>query len=331
VPGIDSTETVVRTGEYTAHGPDVFAEIPPSLPTVPPRRLSILDSQHSRFINNTRGTRQKPMIAARRAATAVVSRFYSPQPQSSPVLPLCPTDSDSAPFTPLARRERPPLARALPRVSTAATSFLWRQIMEAVVAAAAASAAAANFPRRPRNTGADDWKTLQCVTAPKILTMVGQPRRERAPADTSGFVLIKFQVVSVAPDERRPQVEAAARTLHAMGSATPQGPIDTPNLHQSPPYSSHDMPVRPANPRQIEGRHVHRGMKYDGVTFPRSPGGSSSGGSEHRDLHHCHFPGCTKVRFYSSAFPPKLQSSGVHPTCCFSNAMFYSYHSSFAT
>lgn len=183
--------------------------------------------------------------------------------------------------------------------------------MEAALAAASASAATANYHRRPR-TIADEWKTLQCVSAPKILTMVGQVRQHRAPADTSGFVLIKFQVVSVAPDERPPQVEAAARTLHAMGTSTlnqhpplhHQQPLLRHHQHQElvshlpepPSYNRVPLPVitdhiSPA-PRQ-----VRRSLKYDSIAPPSSPdgAGSSSGGSSPRDIHQCHFPGCSKV------------------------------------
>jgi hypothetical protein len=183
--------------------------------------------------------------------------------------------------------------------------------MEAVVAAAAASAAAANYPRRPRPAVGDGWKTLQCVTAPKMLTMVGQARQQRAPADTSGFVLIKFQVVSVAPDERPPHVEAAARTLHAMGAGTAQGlaPVD---VHNGPQYASHNMPVLAAQARPT-GRHVRRSLKYDSLAPPGSPGGgSSSGGSEQRDLHHCHFPGCSKARVLAHLSRPPASLRAFH-------------------
>lgn len=180
--------------------------------------------------------------------------------------------------------------------------------MDAVVAAAAASSA--TYHRRPRSPPTGDWKTLQCVTAPKMLTLAGSARQERAPADTSGFVLIKFQVVSVAPDDRPPQVEAAAaaRTLHAMGSsAGPAQPsLPLPATAAAAPVSRPTSvaaviaqtkpvirtPSKNTGPRQAKNLD----SKNEGTATPTSPGAdSSSAGSGHGDLHHCRFPGCTKV------------------------------------
>lgn len=174
--------------------------------------------------------------------------------------------------------------------------------MDAVIAAASAGANNPIYQRRPRSM-TDDWKTLQCVSAPKILTMVGQVKQQRAPADTSGFVLIKFQVVSVAPDERPPQVEAAARTLHAMGTSTihqPQPPPQQEIRSQLPDSTVYARPTLPSISDQTQTipRLPRRSMNFDSIAPPSSPerADSSSAGSSPRDIHQCHFPGCSKVR-----------------------------------
>lgn len=164
--------------------------------------------------------------------------------------------------------------------------------MEAV----AAAAAAASSPYHPRYPGGE-WKTLQCVTAPKMLTMVGQPRQPRVPADTSGFVLIKFQVLSVAPEERPPQIEAAARTLHAMGTGTVQSAAQSLPEHHSAPqlYANHGRTslIQPHAHPVI--RNTHRSLNPETFGRPPNSPGASSSGSEHSDSHPCKFPGCAKV------------------------------------
>jgi hypothetical protein len=91
-----------------------------------------------------------------------------------------------------------------------------------VPAAASAVAVPANYRHCQSlpSSAAGEWQTLQCISAPKMLAMAGQARQQRAPADTSGFVLISFQVICVPPQFRPPHVEDAARTLHAMGTGS---------------------------------------------------------------------------------------------------------------
>jgi hypothetical protein len=169
--------------------------------------------------------------------------------------------------------------------------------MDALAAVPAANSAGSRFPRRSR-TIVEEWKTLQCVTAPKILSIVGQKKQFRAPADTSGFVLVKFQVVSVAPEDRPPQVEAAAHTLQEMASGAVQRPTSL-EFVEPTSYLRDALPhvAGLQNRAGAPGRHVRRNEKYESVAQPcmDDDGGSSSAGSGPRDLHQCHFPGCSKV------------------------------------
>lgn len=189
--------------------------------------------------------------------------------------------------------------------------------MDAVAAAAVDAAAATSIAvdtspfNSPPRYAADDWKTLSCVTAPKMLTMVGHARQPRIAADTSGFVLIKFQVVSVAPEERAPHVEDAARTLHAMGTGSVQNialqqqpqqpPLHQPSeLHNNAPplhpqYVRQNMPIL-AQPRPRPAGRNQRKLKPAAFDHPpNSPDGASSSGSDPADNHPCKFPGCAKV------------------------------------
>jgi hypothetical protein len=154
---------------------------------------------------------------------------------------------------------------------------------------------AGRFPRRSQ-IATGEWKTLQCVTAPKILSMVGQKKQTRAPADTSGFVLVKFQVVSVAPEDRPPQVEAAAHTLHEMAAGAVQRLKPTDDSPSS--FRGEATPTSVGlHSRTETGNHVRRNERYEDVpqTCLMDDGGSSSAGSGPRDIHQCHFPGCSKV------------------------------------
>jgi hypothetical protein len=185
--------------------------------------------------------------------------------------------------------------------------------MDAVIAVPAVNSAGGRFPRRSRII-AEEWKTLQCVTAPKILSMVGQKRQFRAPADTSGFVLVKFQVVSVAPEDRPPQVEAAAHTLQEMASGAVQRPTSL-DIVEQVSFLRDTLPhaVGQQNHVGATGRHVRRNEKYESLSQPciDDDGGSSSAGSGPRDLHQCHFPGCSKVMFLRSAQPTCARWSSI--------------------
>lgn len=153
---------------------------------------------------------------------------------------------------------------------------------------------------RPVQRADDGWKTVQCVTAPKVISMAAKVERPRTPPDTSGFVLVKFQVVSVAPEEVPRQEEAAARALHAMGNAGPQRQdLNATTETLAFPYVSNEPCTEARNPtllyphtRLVQKRYHRTGGAVDAS---EEGCGSSSGGSVLREMYRCHYPGCAKV------------------------------------
>lgn len=151
------------------------------------------------------------------------------------------------------------------------------------------------------------WRTVSCVTAPKLLPIQINPPMERPPPDTSHFVFIKYQALSVPPREQ-PPIEAAARTLHAMGSVvepistTPSQTVPAPPYGRTlPSLSAAANHMRPAP--IIQKKHIRRTInhRHSDSGSPSSPEnhGSSSNGSGTRDIFQCHFQGCGKVCIYA--------------------------------